>query len=136
MRLTGEQLARYERDGFLIFPERFSHDEVAILRREVERVAMVETDAVVREGEARAPKSLFRLHESDGPTASSPTALGGKRPRRWPRRYRAVRVAAGSVAGVWSFGYPARGAVTRGALVVGPVVMRAHPDRTETGTSQ
>src|SRR5258708_35441521 len=70
MRLTAEQRARYERDGFLIFDALFSNDEIEILRREVARVAMVETDAVVREGEARAPKSLFRLHESDGPTAS------------------------------------------------------------------
>ncbi len=81
MRLTGEQLGRYECDGFLIFPELFSRDEVAILRREVERVAMVETDAVVREGEARAPKSLFRLHESDGPTASPAFRAACRLPR-------------------------------------------------------
>jgi len=81
MRLTGEQRARYERDGFLIFPELFAQDEVEILRREVARVAMVETDAVVREGEARAPKSLFRLHESDGPTASPPFGAACRLPR-------------------------------------------------------
>ncbi len=70
MRLTSEQVAQYERDGYLIFPALFSREEIEILRREAARVAMVETDAVVREGEARAPKSLFRLHEKDGPTAS------------------------------------------------------------------
>src|SRR5260370_31548892 len=70
MRLTVEQRARYERDGFLIFDALFARDEIEVLRREVARVAKVETDVVVREGEARAPKSLFRLHESDGPTAS------------------------------------------------------------------
>ena len=71
MRLGQEQLRHYERDGFLVFPGLFSAAEVAILRREVARVAYVETEAVVREGEARAPKSLFRLHETDGPTASA-----------------------------------------------------------------
>ena len=81
MKLTAEQRAQFERDGFLIFPELFSRDEVALLRREVERVAMVETDAVVREGEARAPKSLFRLHESDGPTASSAFRAACRLPR-------------------------------------------------------
>jgi ectoine hydroxylase len=81
MRLTAEQRARYERDGFLIFPELFQRDEIEILRREVARVAMVETDAVVREGEARAPKSLFRLHESDGPTASPPFRAACRLPR-------------------------------------------------------
>ncbi|MFI4987488.1 MAG: phytanoyl-CoA dioxygenase family protein [Alphaproteobacteria bacterium] len=84
MRLTQAQLAQYECDGFLVFPGLFSPEEVAILRREAARVAMVETDAVVREGKVQAPKSLFRLHETDGPTASEafraacrlPKALG------------------------------------------------------------
>ena len=70
MRLTAAQLEQYRRDGFLIFPDLFAADEVAILRREVARVARLETDAVVREGAARAPKSMFRLHETDGATAS------------------------------------------------------------------
>jgi ectoine hydroxylase len=81
MRLTPEQRAHYERDGFLIFPQLFTRDEVDILRREVARVAMVETDAVVREGAVRAPKSLFRLHESDGPTASPAFRAACRLPR-------------------------------------------------------
>lgn len=81
MRLGPEQVAQYRRDGFLIFPELFARDEVEMLRREVARVAMVETDAVVREGQARAPKSLFRLHESDGPTASPAFAAACRLPR-------------------------------------------------------
>jgi ectoine hydroxylase len=81
MRLSPEQRAQYERDGFLIFPDLFARDEIAILRREVARVAMVETDAVVREGAARAPKSLFRLHESDGPTASAAFRAACRLPR-------------------------------------------------------
>ena len=70
VRLTPDQIAQYDRDGYLVFPELFSPAEVAILRREAARVALVEADAVVREGSARAPKSLFRIHETDGPTAS------------------------------------------------------------------
>jgi ectoine hydroxylase len=81
MRLTREQLAQYERDGFLIFPELFARDEIAVLRREAARVATVETEAVVREGQARAPKSLFRLHESDGPTASPAFRAACRLPR-------------------------------------------------------
>ena len=37
MKLTPAQLAAYERDGFLIFPDLVSAEEVALLRREVER---------------------------------------------------------------------------------------------------
>jgi len=81
MRLTADELARYERDGFLLFPDLFSREEIAILRREAARVAMAETDAVVREGQARAPKSLFRLHETDGPTASAAFRAACRLPR-------------------------------------------------------
>ena len=70
MKLSPTQIEQYARDGFLIFPELFSREEVAILRREAARVAEVESEMVVREGEARAPKSMFRMHEADGPTAS------------------------------------------------------------------
>ena len=81
MRLSEEQLERYDRDGFLIFPGCFTPAEVAVLRREAARVAMVETEAVVREGEVRAPKSLFRLHETDGDTASAAFRAACRLPR-------------------------------------------------------
>lgn len=71
MQLNADQIAQYQRDGFLIFPDFLSLREVALLRGEIARLAGVETDAVVREGAVGAPKSLFRLHESDGPTASA-----------------------------------------------------------------
>jgi ectoine hydroxylase len=70
MKLSQAQIERYRRDGFLIFPTLFDADEVAILKREAARVAAIESEMVVREGAARAPKSMFRLHEADGPTAS------------------------------------------------------------------
>ena len=52
MKLSPQQIEQYARDGFLIFPELFSREEVAILRREAARVAEVESEMVVREGEA------------------------------------------------------------------------------------
>ncbi len=84
MKLSPDQLAQYERDGFLIFPDLLDADEVAILRHEVARVSQIEHESVFREGEVRAPKSMFRLHETDGPTAApafhalcrTPRALG------------------------------------------------------------
>ncbi len=70
MRLTANQIAQYDRDGFLHFPEFFSATEVAALRAEVARVGQIESELVVREGTAKVPKVMFRLHEPDGPTAS------------------------------------------------------------------
>lgn len=81
MKLSQSQLDQYQRDGFLVFPELFGADEVAILRREVERLARVEHDAVVREGAARAPKSMFRMHEADGATASPAFRALARSPR-------------------------------------------------------
>ena len=43
---------------------------MAALRREVARVAMIDTDLVVREGSAKLPKIMFRMHEPDGATSS------------------------------------------------------------------
>lgn len=70
MELTPEQVAQFDRDGYLIFPELFSAAEVDVLHREVERVSQVDSDCIFREGDARQAKSMFRLHETDGPTAS------------------------------------------------------------------
>ena len=71
MELNAEQVAQYERDGFLIFPDLFSAEEVAVLRSEVERVSRIDSEMVVREGEDGAVKIMFRLHEEDGETAST-----------------------------------------------------------------
>jgi len=70
MKLSQAQVAQYQRDGFLVFPELFGRDEVEALRREVSRVALIEDEMVVREGAAGVPKVMFRMHESDGATAS------------------------------------------------------------------
>ena len=71
MKLGTAQIEQYHRDGFLQFPDLLSAEEVAILRREIARVSRIESDMVVREGAGRVPKAMFRMHESDGPTAST-----------------------------------------------------------------
>ena len=70
MRLTQEQIDRYDRDGFLVFPDLFSAAEVAALRAEVGRVSRLDAEGIVREGEGGRPKIMTRMHERDGPTAS------------------------------------------------------------------
>ena len=70
MKLTQKQIEQYDRDGYLHFPEFFALAEVAALRREVARVAMIDTDLVVREGSSKLPKIMFRMHEPDGATSS------------------------------------------------------------------
>lgn len=81
MKLSDKQIEQYDRDGFLHFPEFFSKDEVATLRREVDRVSRIETEMVVREGSELRPKAMFRMHESDGPTASPAFQAAVRLPR-------------------------------------------------------
>ena len=71
MKLTAQQIADYDRTGYLHFPEFFSAAEVAAMRREVARVSRIDCEMVVREGSERNPKAMFRMHEKDGPTAST-----------------------------------------------------------------
>lgn len=81
MKLTSEQLKRYDEDGFLILPELFSAEEAAILRGEVERVSALKSDCIVREGEDGPAKTIFRMHENDGPTASAAVRAAARSPR-------------------------------------------------------
>ena len=71
MELSAQQLEQFDRDGFLVFPDLFSRNEVAILRREVARLSQVEGDEVVRE-HTGGVRTIFRVHENDGPTRSRP----------------------------------------------------------------
>ena len=70
MNLTAEQIAQYDRDGFLIFPKLLSTDEVSILQEEIERVSQIRSEMIFREGDDGAIKIMFRLHEKDGATGS------------------------------------------------------------------
>ena len=71
MELNAQQLEQFERDGFLVFPDLFSRNEVAVLRREVARLSQVQGDEVVRE-HTGGVRTIFRVHENDGPTRSQP----------------------------------------------------------------
>jgi ectoine hydroxylase len=91
MELTPAQLAQYERDGFLIFPDLFTSAEIAVLRQEVARLVKLDTEEVSRE-HTGGVKSIFRVHEEDGATRSPPfRALV-----RTPRVSRPVRQALGT----------------------------------------
>jgi ectoine hydroxylase len=65
--LTAAQVARYERDGFILLPDWFSQDEIDALLAEVRRLSG--DPAVLRGGEAitepgsDAVRSIFRVHQ-------------------------------------------------------------------------
>ena len=71
MMLNSDQVSNFDRDGFLIFRSLFSEQEVNILREEANRIANIDAECVIREGQSRAPKLLLRIHEIDGPTGSA-----------------------------------------------------------------
>jgi ectoine hydroxylase len=82
MQLTDEQIARYRRDGFLVFPELFSPREVAAMKGDLQRLeAEVRSDLVVRERGSGSAKTLYRVHEADGETASPPFQAAARSPR-------------------------------------------------------
>jgi ectoine hydroxylase len=81
MQLTAQQVEQFDRDGFLLFPGLLAADEAALLKREAHRVSQVEAECVFREGSAQQAKSMFRLHEPDGPTASPAYRAAAHRPR-------------------------------------------------------
>jgi len=72
MKLTQEQRETYERDGFLVVPNLFSAAEVAEMRAELVRLEGVDTDHLVRERGTGTAKTIYRMHETDGPTSSPP----------------------------------------------------------------
>jgi ectoine hydroxylase len=69
MNLTAQQLAQFERDGYLLFPGLFSKAEIAVLRAETARLAKIEAETVIRE-RTGGVRSIFRVHEDDGATHS------------------------------------------------------------------
>src|SRR5437899_13096558 len=70
MQLSEEQVARFRRDGFLLFPGLYSKAGIAVLRAETARLASVEADSVIRE-RTGGVRSIFRVHEDDGATRSA-----------------------------------------------------------------
>jgi len=78
MQLTEAQRKQFDDEGYLIFPDLFTANEVAILKRETERLAALETDHVFRAGDIA---TVYRCHENDGPTASGPYHATARLPR-------------------------------------------------------
>jgi ectoine hydroxylase len=85
MQFTEAQLKQYDRDGFLVVEGLFDAAEVAAMKRELVRIQAIDTDHLVRERAGGVAKTIYRVHEADGPTAStlfrnaarSPRLLGG-----------------------------------------------------------
>ena len=65
MRLTQEQLQRFERDGFLILPALFSAAEVAVLRNAMDRVFHQDSPANIREKHSQVVRTAMALHQRD-----------------------------------------------------------------------
>ena len=80
MRLNTKQLEDFERDGFLIFPGLLTQDEVNALRCESDRLATIEADYIKRERNG-ALRTIFRVHEDDGPTRSAAFRALSRTPR-------------------------------------------------------
>ena len=71
MQLSKDQLAAYDRDGFLVLPELFSWQEVEAMKTDLQRIQSIDTDHLVRERGSNIAKTIYRVHETDGPTASA-----------------------------------------------------------------
>ncbi len=81
MRLSAEQKERFDRDGFLLFPGLVGEGEVALMRREIARLGGLDHECVVRESDGGPARTLFRVHEADGATASPPFRAFARTPR-------------------------------------------------------
>jgi len=81
MQLSTDQLARYRRDGFIVLPELLAPAEVAAMKAELQRLQGIDTDHLVRERVGGVAKTIYRVHEADGPTASPPFHAAARAPR-------------------------------------------------------
>lgn len=81
MQLSTDQLARYHRDGFIVLPELLAPAEVAAMKAELQRLQGIDTDHLVRERVGGVAKTIYRVHEADGPTASPPFHAAARAPR-------------------------------------------------------
>jgi ectoine hydroxylase len=81
LQLTLTQRDQYAHDGFLILPSLFSPLEVAAMKEELRRIQGIDTDHLVRERSGGVAKTIFRVHEADGPTASPVFHAAARAPR-------------------------------------------------------
>lgn len=80
MRLTEQHMQAFDRDGFLIFPQLLSGPEVEILRAETDRLKAIDCEYVKRE-RSGALRTIFRVHEDNGPTQSPAFRALSRTPR-------------------------------------------------------
>ena len=81
MQLSADQFAQFDQDGFLLFPGLLTDNEIAAMRDEIERLMLFEDDCIIREGTGGEARTLFRVHEEDGSTASQPFRDFSRSPR-------------------------------------------------------
>lgn len=81
MQLSKTQLDTYERDGFLVMPGLFSAAEIQAMKAELGRIQKIDTDHLVRERTGGIAKTIYRVHEADGPTASAVFHAAARSPR-------------------------------------------------------
>ena len=80
MELTRQQIEDYHRDGFIVIPNCYSSEEVRAIRADTERLCGIEADSIFRE-RSGAVRSIFRVHEKDGPVASPQYRALSRTPR-------------------------------------------------------
>ncbi len=80
MELSDDQQRGFRENGFLIFPNLFGEAETEALRADLGRMRDIESDHVVRE-RTGGLRTVFRVHENDGPTQSEPFHALSRSPR-------------------------------------------------------
>ena len=65
MHLTAEQLHALDVDGYLFLPERFTTDEVRLLREHRDRIFALERPEIVREKRSGVPRTAFACQTYD-----------------------------------------------------------------------
>lgn len=80
MELSATQIADFNENGFLIFPELFSAAEIEMLKAELQRVEQIDGPEVVRE-RTGSTRMVFRTHDAGSPTASPPFYALARLPR-------------------------------------------------------
>src|SRR5471032_1101218 len=78
MRLTPSEIERFDAQGFLILPELFSPDEIAVLRAALPALYAETTPANIREkrsGEVRTAMGLHRRHAAFGRLVRHPKLI-------------------------------------------------------------
>ncbi|WP_150305745.1 ectoine hydroxylase [Pseudomonas saliphila] len=67
--ISAEQMASFERDGYLVLPEVFSPREVEVFKRELYRISqtqeVLDSPAAIQEPDSGALRSLFAIHRSN-----------------------------------------------------------------------